>query len=215
MLSKVIGIISYLPDDKEVREYRKNKLSALIDKAISLFNLPIMIIAQNYSEEDIWDIKNKDNKILIYDYIHKLGITGARKVLREKFLKSSYDYLIMIDDDVELIGNSSDKYLSQIDKNPDCFIENFKSRLQLFAISRTIFEKQNFNDIEAERGEGFEDRIFFYTLCKRFPEAHKKFINTGIEEHAIATKDKNSTWYKDQDLKSMLEKTSKILDELA
>ena len=138
MLSKVIGIISYLPDDKEVREYRKNKLSALIDKAISLFNLPIMIIAQNYSEEDIWDIKNKDNKILIYDYIHKLGITGARKVLREKFLKSSYDYLIMIDDDVELIGNSSDKYLSQIDENPDCFIENFKSLHKMD--SNTIIE---------------------------------------------------------------------------
>lgn len=215
MLSKVIGIISYLPENKAIRQIRQNKLDTLLEKCNKLFNLPIIIIAQNYLESDIWYYKNKYNNILIYDAVVKLGITGARKRLREEFLKSDFDYLIMIDDDIELIGDSGEKYLSQIDQYPNCFIENNKSRLQLFAISREIFSKHNFNDIEAERGEGFEDRIFFYTLCKKFPEAHKKFINTGIKEKALATADPNSTWYKNQNLKDMLEKTSKKIEELA
>lgn len=215
MLSKIIGIISYLPDDETIRSHRKEKLDILISKLNKLFNLPIVIIAQNYLESDIWYFKNKYSNVLIEDKVVKLGITGARKALREYFLNSSYDYLIMIDDDIEVIGEHGDQYLKQIDANPNCFIENNKSRLQLFAISKYILSKHDFNDIEAEKGEGFEDRIFFYTLCKKFPEAHKKFIGTGIQERALATKDPDSTWYKNQDLKSMIEKTNKKIEELA
>lgn len=46
-MDKCIGIISYLPDDINVREYRKDKLLKLINTLNNLFNLPIIIIAQN------------------------------------------------------------------------------------------------------------------------------------------------------------------------
>ena len=215
MLSKVIGIISYLPDNDNIRQNRKVKLDKLIADCNRLFNLPIMLIAQNYREDELWYYINKYKNIILFYYPNKLGITGARKELRKRFLASEYEYLIMLDDDIELIGNSGKEYLNQIDSNPNCFIENNKSRLQLFAISKYILSKHEFNDIEAERGEGFEDRIFFYTLCKKFPEAHKKFRNTGVIEKAIATGDANSTWYKNQDLKSMLQKTTDLIDKLA
>ena len=213
MLKKVIGIISYLPDNLEVRKYRKNKLDILLRRCNELFNLPIILVAQNYLEDDVWYYKSKYPNTLIHSYLTKLGITGARKVLRELFLESDYDYLIMLDDDIELVGDSGKEYLSQIDSNPGCFIENNKSRLQLFAISKEIFSQQGFNDIEAEREEAFEDRIFFYTLCKKFPEKHKVFNNTGVVEHAIATGDRYSTWYTNQDLQKMLAKTKEIIDE--
>lgn len=204
-LSKCIGIISYLPDDSNIRKERSNKLEKLIMSCDRLFHLPIIIIAQNWKDFNI----NKNN-VVIYNY-KKLGITGARKELRKKFLESNYDYLIMLDDDIELSGNSGEKYLAQIDNNPNCFIENTKSRLQLFAISKDIFSKEDFLDVDPEKGEGFEDRIFFYTLCKKYPEAHKKFIDTGVEESANATKDSLSTWYHGQDLNDMLKKTELLL----
>lgn len=213
MIKKCIGIISYLPDNEEIRTYRKNKLDKLLAKCKELFNLPVILIAQNYLEKDIWYFKNKYDNIEIKDHLSKLGITGARKELRAEFLNSYYDYLIMLDDDVELYGESGEEYLKQIDDNPNCFIENNKSRLQLFAISKEIFNKQDFNDIDPEKGEAFEDRIFFYTLCKKFPEAHKKFIDIGVREHAIATGDKYSTWYHDQDLISMLNRTQELINK--
>lgn len=212
---KIIGIISYLPNAEATRLYRKNKLDILLSQCNKLFDLPIIIIAQNYSDEDVLFFIKKYKNLFIYQYKDKLGITGARKELRKKFIDSDYDYLIMLDDDITLLGDSGQEYLKQIDDNPDCFIENHRSRLQLFAISKTIFKEHDFDDIEAERGEGFEDRIFFYTLCKKFPEAHKQFKNTGIDERALATKDPNSTWYKGQNLKEMLEKTNKKIEELA
>lgn len=214
MLNKVIGIISYLPDNESIRNNRKQKLDRLLNKCNSLFKLPIIIVAQNYLESDIWYFKNKYNNALIHSYVDKLGITGARKKLRELFLNSNYDYLIMLDDDIEVVGDNGEEYLRQIDNNPDCFIENNKSRLQLFAISRSIFEKQDFNDISPEKGEGFEDRIFFYTLCKKYPEKHKVFTNTGVVEHALATKDRDSTWFVDQDLPEMIRKTNNILESI-
>lgn len=42
-----IGIISYLPNNQESREVRKNKINNLIDKCNEIFNLPILIVAQN------------------------------------------------------------------------------------------------------------------------------------------------------------------------
>ena len=42
-----IGIISYLPDDPKIRAARKEKLKNLIIKCNEIFNLPIIMVAQN------------------------------------------------------------------------------------------------------------------------------------------------------------------------
>lgn len=211
-LSKCIGIVSYLPDNLEIRNHRKNKLLNLIFRCNYLFNLPIIIIAQNYSDSDNDIIEFKNVQAIKYD--KPLGITGARKALRKVFLEKDYDYLIMLDDDISITGNDGNNYLNQIDDNPGCFIENNKTRLQLFAISKEIFSKEDFDNINPESGEGFEDRIFVNRLRKKYPDFKRQFTNTGLEEHALATADPDSTWYKNQNLNDMLEKTFKIIDKI-
>ena len=84
-LSKCIGIISYLPDNIEVRNRRKNKLLNLIFRCNYLFNLPIIIIAQNYRETDSDIINFKNCQVINFE--KPLGITNARKELRKEFLK--------------------------------------------------------------------------------------------------------------------------------
>ena len=208
-LKCVIGIISYFPDDKNITNQRYQKLCALLTKCHQLFNLPIIIIAQNWKSDLVrvpW--------VTIYRYPEKLGITGARKELRKIFLESDYDYLIMLDDDCEVYGNSGKEYLKQIDENPDCFIEFNKTLLKLFAISKTLFKEVDYGDLNPENGEGFEDRLFVNTLREKFPGCRREFKNTGVEQHSESTADPLSTWYKNQDLKKMLENTENKLKEI-
>ena len=47
MITKVIGIISWLPND-DTRIIRQKRLEELLVKCDNLFNLPIIIIAQNW-----------------------------------------------------------------------------------------------------------------------------------------------------------------------
>ena len=109
-MKKVIGIVSYLPDDECIRQERKDKLKYLIYKCELYFQLPFIIIAQNWNEDDNKTITIKNGNIYHYD---KLGIVGARKKLREHFLNSEYNYLIMLDDDCVIDSTSRDstKYL--------------------------------------------------------------------------------------------------------
>ena len=211
-MKKVVGIISYFVEDTEVREYRKHKLLRLLQRLNSLFNLPIHIIAQNYNKEDIETISKINNVTL--DLHDKLGISGARECLRQWFVSSFFDYIILIDDDVTLKGYDGTEYLKQIDQHPNGFIEFTKSRHQLMAISKYCYSQVAYTDVEPERGEGFEDRIVYNKLLKYFPDRHFKFKNTGLIEEAIATADKYSTWYKDQNVNEMLEKTFKIIHNI-
>lgn len=208
-LKKVIGIVSYFPDDQEVTNARYKKLCALLTKCHELFNLPVIIIAQNWKSELVrvpW--------ATIYRYPDKLGIVGARKELRKKFLTSEFDYLIMIDDDCEVAGQSGKEYLKQIDENPGCFIEFNKTLLKLFAISKEVLSKVDYEDINPESGEGFEDRIFVNKLRALYPELRREFTNTGLAQYSESTADPLSTWYKDQNLNSMIEKTLKKIAKL-
>ena len=207
-MNKVIGIISYLPDDKKIREARIRKLTKLLHKLDSIFKLPIMIIAQNYN-----DFIPDSNNLMLYEY-DKLGIVGARRKLREVFLKSNYDTLIMLDDDCDVYGTTKDAqhYLEQLDSNPGMFYEFNTSLLKLFAISREIFEQVDFDDVNPEDGDGFEDRIFVETLRIKFPNKRYIIDKGSLYEYSVSTKDPLSTWYVNQDIKEMLKKTEEIID---
>lgn len=212
MTSKCLGIISYLPDDPKIRGPRIIKLEHLVTKCNQLFNLPIIIIAQNWKD---YDKKEYEDKFCtIYRYDNALGIVGARKALRLRFLQSPYNCLIMLDDDCLLVGDSGKEYLKQIDDHPDCYYIYFKSLLKLFAISRSILEYIDFAEVDPEKGEGFEDRVFVNTLYKKFPDRKYQFVNTGVQQYSVSTKDPLSTWYKGQDLKDMLSKTKCIIDNI-
>ena len=210
-LSKVIGIISYLPDNEEIRQHRFNLVINLVLKCQSLFKLPIMIIAQNWPPELFKDAE-ENGELIIYRYDHGLTIVGARKELRKKFLESNYDYLIMLDDDCELEGEDASEYLNQIDQNPGCWIEFTSSLLKLFAISKEAFKLVDYDDVSLERREGYEDWVFYEKLKAVCPVLRRRFHNTGINQHSNSTADPYSTWYQNKtvDLKDLLDKTATV-----
>lgn len=208
---KVIGIISYFPDSVEVRNQRLGKLIHLIKCCDTLFNLPIIIIAQNWKGESQY-IKSKNVKIV--EFKNALGIWGARNELRTTFINSIYDYLIMLDDDCLILGTDSKEYLRQIDINPNCFIEFNKTLLKLFAISKTLYKKVEIPKIEPEKQDGFEDRVFVNYLRKKYPDKRRVF-NTSLKEFSINTADKCSTWFNDKiDLKTMNKKTESFINHI-
>lgn len=124
----------------------------------------------------------------------KLGITGARKTLRQHFLNSDFDYLIMFDDDMELTEDRRWilQYLSQVEHNPGCALECRNYLLNGFGISRNLFAAYDFDDIDPERGEGFEDWIFVERL-KSTPRYRKFMGRLFAKERKELVEDPYST----------------------
>ena len=216
MVNGVIGIISYLPEDEKIRGHRFSKLCSLLSSCNYIFStIPIIIIAQNWKPENLNKLKGF-NRVTAYEY-PKLGIVGARNKLREHFIQSNYNYLIMLDDDVQLYGNKAQgmEYLRQLSLHRDGFWEFNLTLLKLFAISKSLFEKEKFDDnINPENGDGFEDRIFVNKLRVKYPNLRYIFKVPGLNQVSISTKDVDSTWYVNQDIKDMREKTNQIIDNL-
>lgn len=179
-LKKVIGIVSWLPDDLTQRNKRVQRLDALIERLNEkLPNIDILIVAQNWKD---YKPISKNNKLIVFNYI-KLGILKARRILRKHFLDLNYDYLIMFDDDAipeEFAPGAINKYLEEMDNNPDGFAfikpteptgalynPYVNSQLNFCAISRYIYEKEPMPLVDAQENEGYEDRIFSLLLhCK-------------------------------------------------
>ena len=215
MCSKVIGIISYLPDEIDKRNYRFGKLLSLIQSCTRLFNLPIYIVVQNYREE-LSVLSSYRNVILSENYT-RCGIVGARKKLREWFLNSPYDCLIMLDDDCTIVGSTSSakKYLQEIDAHPNSFGEFKSSQLKLFSISKSILSEIDYEDVNPENGDGFEDTVFVETLRRKFPQNRFVFDrSTDLGESSVGANDPMSTWYCGQNLNDMLKKTDEKVKSL-
>jgi hypothetical protein len=207
-ISKCIGIISWLPDD-ETRKIRQGRLEKLLHRCDELFNLPIMIIAQNWGR----DVKTNPNCV-VFEY-DKLGITGARKKLRERFLESNYDYIIMLDDDSDITGNvtAAKSYLQQIDEHQGSMGIFKAALLKLLAVPKDLMQYIEYDDIEAERGEGFEDMIFIEKFKKKFPKNHFNFAKNGLDDVSNSGNDKYSTWWKHQYIKKQMGERSREIIE--
>lgn len=215
-MTKCIGIISYFPEDKHLRKIRIDKLNELLQKCDELFKLPIFIIAQNW-KEDVELVSLTDSTITIYKYNTKLGITGARRELRRKFLDSNYEYLIMLDDDIHLIGNkqSADNYLKQIDNHPGDFGTFKQLTLQLFAISKDLFSKIDYPAGEVVDGDYFEDMWLIMALKKLYPDNFYSFVRGNLDPQGNAANDTNSTWYHKQFVKREIgDRTRAMIKEL-
>lgn len=179
------GIVSYFPWDQPARKERQDRLDRLIKQLSEYWpNIPIIIISQQwkyYNPEKICK-----NKLIRFDY-PKLGILKARQELRKHFLESDYDYLIMFDDDAIIKADSKDlvnKYIEEIEKHLEgfCFIRGKgsskytdynDSQLNLCAISRWIYEHEPIPNIDPQKSEAFEDRIWSTLL--HFKYSDKEF----------------------------------------
>ena len=159
MLKKLIGMISYFPDDPDLRANRKMRCFNLLEKLNEHFKLPIMIVAQNWTNEDIEEIKKFNNQQIYLSLSGKLGIIGARIKLREIFLNhTDADYIILLDDDSELeIGEGAvEHYLKEIDDHPNMMCRWRLGFPRLMAVSRQAYEKLSYDfikDFDPERGE--------------------------------------------------------------
>lgn len=170
MLRKVFGIPSWLPDKEPDRTKRKERINRLFKQLNDLWpDIDILVIAQNW--QDFKPIETK-NKQIIKKY-EPLGILGARKTLREEFLKLGYDYLIMFDDDAIIQCDNNHAhidFMNEVDKHKNgfCFINNgpgkyhpyIGAQLNLCAISRYIYENEPMVPIDPNLHEGYEDSIF-------------------------------------------------------
>lgn len=166
------GLISYFPWDQPERKQRQDRLDRLVKQLSDLWpEVPILVIAQQWKNYN-WEGKCK-NKVIRFDYA-KLGILGARQELRNKFLESEYNYLIMFDDDAIINYDTPDlakDYMEALKSHPNgfCFIKGkgssaytdyADSQLNLCAISRYIYEREPIPNIDPQKSEAFEDRIW-------------------------------------------------------
>ena len=194
-----VGIISYFSDDEEIRNKRLAKLNILIQDIDRIFNVPIIIIAQNWKNITIKP-KTIDAPIYIYTY-DKLGITGARKELKRRFLESQFDYLIMLDDDSMLKGDRQDGllYLRRLAECPGMYGVYKPHLLKLFAMSREMYQLIEFPDGGADdpnkKLRFFEDMYIDESLQKVYPNKRFKFYKSNLDEYSDSAFDDTSTWH--------------------
>lgn len=208
-----IGIVSYIPSSNS--NDRKNSIQKLVNQINTIFDgIPIMFITQNWKDFNI----HSKNKVIRYDYDKPLGITPARIELRRRFLESEYDYLIMLDDDSDLVGSGTD-YIREIKLHPDGFGWFSNHLLKLFAISKYVYSNVEMPNISAEKVEGFEDKIFI-SMCRiKYPDREFEFDRSKLDEvsYCSPTGPKSTWWnsYTASHIKDLTIRTDKYIKEYA
>lgn len=205
----VIGIISYLPDNEMVRETRGKLLKNLIRQCDYLFNIPILIIAQNWQNYKI------DSPNVTVFHFPKLGITNARKELRKQFLETDNDYVIMLDDDCIVMGSYIDgeKYLTSIKSHKNGYGIKNGTLLKLAAFSRYVMQQVDFQNISPEKNEGHEDCIFCETIRAQFPQNEFLFTD-NLCELSNSENDPLSVWRCNENKQLNRENTIKIVKKI-
>ena len=200
-IPKVFGIISYFPDpDTDYHKFVRNQRTARCTKLLRQLNnlwpdVDILIIAQNWQDYSPPAI---NNKLSICKY-PKLGILQARKQLRQLFLNSGYDYLIMLDDDADIKCPDPVAYLRERDNHPGGIgvIRHADHSLQLLAISKAVYSRIPMPEIDVELGHGFEGAVFVSQCFAQFPEVAFDFV-TQVSETSYKDRLLPSTWLSEQ-----------------
>lgn len=173
-----IGIPSWLPDDTEARALRMDRVNRLVKQIKELFDLPIIFVAQNWK-----DYSPKYDKMVVVKR-DKLGILNARKLLFETFLQSEFTHILMFDDDAIIQGNKElcDLYVSDLLKRDKVFsfvknsnhvskyTEYADSQLNLACISKELYQQAPIPNVDPQKSQGFEDRIWSTLLHLCFGE---------------------------------------------
>jgi len=94
----MIGVISYLPKDKKLRDVRRRNHEKQLKWLTKLFpNETINIVAQGYEDDDLFPYKT----INYIRFAEGIGPTESRNILLKQFYRHSDDsYLFLSDDDV-------------------------------------------------------------------------------------------------------------------
>lgn len=182
MTKKVIGIVSYLPNRN--RQERKNRFLCLLARLNRYWpNIPIIIIAQNWGQEKIIPAEYSE-KITVFHYNQPLGILKARQMLREKFLETDYEQIIMFDDDavIETTEAKAQEFLQICDNNPKgfMFLKGHRhdplgiydpAQLNGCCISRWLIEAEPLRDEWDPQKYGiFEDVVYAHLFHWKYPE---------------------------------------------
>ena len=133
-------------------------------------SIDIIILAQNWRNYQPPEIPN--NISIRRSPIKRLGICSARKVLRQEFLDSEYDCLIMLDDDTNIKCDDPVAYIKELDDHPNSVImtETTLNPLHMFAIPKQLYSQVDIPDVIRERGDGLEDFVFAAECKARFPD---------------------------------------------
>lgn len=173
-MQNLIGIISYLPNETELREERQGLLANLIKKCKQVFpKIPIVVIAQNWGNLAFGDCE------IIYH--ERLGIAQARTELKNYFLGNEYDNLIMFDDDCILTFTEQDgkRYLQEIEEHKGKAGYFTGGQLKLFSIPKCLYEKAEpfveLND-ECVIWKAVKDNYFYFD-SKQYNQKKSDIIN--------------------------------------
>lgn len=209
-MSVCIGIISYFPKDLILRWKRIERCRELFSSIEKIFpDIPVFLIAQNWDNEIVLS-----DKITAY-YYDKLGVLGARKVLRNKFLLSKFDYMIMLDDDCILSGTKQDgdDLLEQLYNEEGRYLITRDNMLKMCAVSRQVYGKYPLVELSPEAGTGLEDLAYCRLLRMMCPEKEMKYFGK-LQEVSNWTKDASiSTWDR-RDIISLVKKTVDYINSL-
>ena len=196
---KCIGIISFFPDN--IRVERRQRLKKLLTQLNTYFKLPVIIIAQNWVKEDFEIFGGLNNQKFFVHTYPKLGIAKARITLREKFLESDYDWLIMFDDDMEIKEDQAlvDKWLGQISDKDFYYTPTFLTNF--CAISKEGMKKVFYNDLDPAKGMGFEDWVFVERClhdlkCETFNVTLPALTRQGFLNDSLSTWDPHNLMLK-------------------
>ena len=112
-----IGIISYLPDNEDMRSRRLEVHNKQIEWIKNYFdNTTVIVVAQNYQDSD--------ENILVDKYIRvgKCGPSNARNYLLKELYTSKDNFMCILDNDVILYEYYNAKELiNQMDEHPEQF----------------------------------------------------------------------------------------------
>lgn len=207
MVNKVIGIVSYLPSDFN-RQNRKNRFLSLLAQLNHYWpELPIIIIAQNWGQENIIPPKYIE-KIDVFYYDKPLGILKARQLLREKFLETNYEQLIMFDDDaiIATTDEYAQKFIQACDDHPKgfMFLKGHRrdplgiydpAQLNGCCISRWLIEAEPIRDEWDPQKYGiFEDVVYAHLFHWKYPEYEFDTIGLACVQWSNPKYPLKSTW---------------------
>ena len=188
----VIGIISYLPDNPELRSNRLDKHKRQLELFKTL-NVPIFIVAQNYKQEELSNIPN------INYYVTEKGIgpANARNILLQTFYNSQEDYMMLCDDDIvfyEYYGIRD--FFNELITNPNKFINDLDYIRGVMA-SKVPFKQTVYDQRLNLTHYVFEDRDTIGTTALAIVKNFKKYYNKEIYYEDLNVSEGNG--YEDKD----------------